>query len=59
MAVETRNNTADVEVYRPPDVYETEDGKIDFKKKANAIFNRYKEVKPEPKEDEIWERKQI
>lgn len=59
MALETRNNAADIEAYRPPELYENDEGKIDFKKKANALFARYNEVKSEPKDDEIWERKQI
>lgn len=59
MAIDMKNNNTDVEVYRPPETYETEDGKIDFKKKANVIFGRYNEVKAEPKDEEIWEKKQI
>ncbi len=59
MAVETKNNTNEVETYRMPEAYETEDGKIDFKKKANIIFSRYQEVKAEPKDEEVWERRQI
>lgn len=59
IAMETKNNCADTEVYRLPDQYENEDGKIDYKKKHGVLFNRYNEVKHEPKEEEIWEKKQI
>jgi pre-mRNA-splicing factor ATP-dependent RNA helicase DHX16 len=54
MAVDTKNNTTDIDVYKPPDQYETEEGKIDFKKKANIIFARYNEVKPDLRDEEIW-----
>jgi pre-mRNA-splicing factor ATP-dependent RNA helicase DHX16 len=59
MALDTKNNTSEVEMYKPPEQYETEDGKIDFRKKANIIFSRYNEVKPDLKDEEIWEQKQI
>lgn len=59
MALDTRNNTNETEVYQLPEAYETEDGKIDFKKKANIIFGRYHESKPDLKDEEIWEQKQI
>lgn len=59
MALDTKNNTSEVDMYKPPEQYETEDGKIDFRKKANIIFSRYNEVKPDLKDEEIWEQKQI
>ena len=59
MALETRNSTVDVDMFRLPDSYETEDGKIDLKKRSEALIGRYKEVKPDLKDEEVWEKKQI
>ena len=59
MAVDMKKNNSDVDMYRPPENYETEDGKIDFKKKASVLFARYQDTRNEPREEEIWEQNQI
>ena len=59
MAIEMKNNNTDTDVYRLPESYENEEGNVDLRKKANVIFGRYNEVKAEPKDEEIWEKKQI
>lgn len=59
LALEIKNNTPDTELFRLPEAYENEDGKIDFKKKANVINQRYQDVKPEPRESDMWEQNQI
>ena len=51
--------TVDYQAYQMPDQLETEDGKLDLKKREKILTQRYEDVKNLPNEHELWEQAQI
>jgi len=45
--------------YRMPEAYETEDGKLDTKKREAALMARYQEEEQYKTEQELWEEQQV
>ena len=61
LAVETRNNLSNVDLYQMPENYEDDEGVVDLKKKYKVLYERYQDVEDSHgnKEEELWERHQV
>lgn len=61
LAEERKNISGEVDTYAMPDDYITEKGKIDRKKKKDALFRRYEDPGKQvmQTEQEAWERQQM
>lgn len=58
LALKTQKDVEKIDSYQQPESYDDEDGG-DQKKRYKAIYERYEETKPEPKEEDIWAEQQL
>ena len=60
IALETKTNKKDTETYKLPEMYDDDEGgMIDVKKRHDALYKRYEDVKEDLREEEIWESEQV
>jgi hypothetical protein len=57
-ALKTKKDVEEVDSYQLPETYDG-DGQLDNRKRHKVIYERYDEIKQEPKEEDIWAEQQL